>query len=95
VNEEVLPQGLGEILRLADENLLPLDTLHALPHLCASGARARADGHWLRQLFVNPEPTDGLAEADRPRRETARLPRSSTSSRVTTNAPSRSSEQDH
>jgi hypothetical protein len=72
-NDEVLREALGEILELADEAVLPLDTLYALPHLCACGAPEHADGPWLRQLFVNPEPADGLAEADRPRRETARL----------------------
>lgn len=72
-NEEVLREALGEILELADEDVLPLDTLHALPHLCACGAPTHVDGPWLRQLFVNPEPADGLEEADRPRRDTARL----------------------
>jgi hypothetical protein len=72
-NEPVLREALGEIIQLADEDTLALDTLHSLPHLCACGAPEHADGPWLRQLFVNPEPAEGLEEADRPRRETARL----------------------
>jgi hypothetical protein len=72
-NETLLHEALGTILELADEEALALETLRGLPHLCACGAPAHADGPWLRKLFVNPDPTEGLEAADRPRRDTARL----------------------
>jgi hypothetical protein len=72
-NEQLLREALGETLELADEDTLTLDTLHSLPHLCACGAPEHTDGPWLRQIFVNPEPAEGLEAADRPRCDTARL----------------------
>lgn len=72
-NEAVLRESLGQIIELAREDTLALDALRAVPQLCACGAAAHADGPWLRELFVAPAHTEGLEEADRTRRATARL----------------------
>jgi len=68
-----LRESLGMIVELAAEDTLDLATLVALPELCACAAGGCADGAWLRSVFVNPDPLDGFEEADRARRETARL----------------------
>jgi hypothetical protein len=69
----VLREALGEIVELAQHDALDIPTLAAVHHLCACGAPAAADGAWLRSVFVQPQPEEGLEEADRARRETARL----------------------
>jgi len=69
----VLADALGDILELADEDVLPVSELGANSHLCVCGASGAADGPWLRSLFLNPPTADEFEEADRARRQTAQL----------------------
>lgn len=72
-DSRLLHEALGDIVELAREDNLDLETLTAVQHLCACAAPTHADGPWLRRVFVNPEPLEEFEEADRARRETARL----------------------
>ena len=69
----VLKEALGEIVELASKDSLDPSALKAVPHLCACGAPAAADGPWLRSIFVRPDAQEDLEEVDRARRETAQL----------------------
>ena len=66
--------GLGELVELAQHNVLSRDTLAGLPHLCLCAGGSAPDGTWLRHLLCDPPDGDGgEAKADRTRRATARL----------------------
>jgi hypothetical protein len=72
-NLPLLREALGGLLELATKNTLSLPELAGASALCACAAPAAPDGPWLRSIFLKPDHSDTLEEADRARRETAQL----------------------
>lgn len=72
-NEELLRDELGQIVEMAQNDLLQRAQLEEMRSLCACRAARSSDGAWLREVFLRPSPVEDLAQADDARRATARL----------------------